>query len=135
MHEFSLMNELLDEVERIRIQGRAVAVASIELDCGPLSGVEPELLQFAFDAMLASRWGHDCQLILNRPPVRARCSACGNVFSPQLNDFRCDKCGSGSVQVTEGESLILRRVVLESPEWGDCRVDQGPAVLGERITK
>jgi hydrogenase nickel incorporation protein HypA/HybF len=134
MHEFSLINELLEEVEQIRTREGAVAITTIELDCGPLCGVEPELLQFAFDSLGRDRLGNECTLILNRPPLRAACSACGNVFSPTLDDFRCDLCGSGEVRVTHGETLILRQVVLESHYPRENRGGDGSAVLDKRTT-
>ena len=48
MHELSVCQGLLDQVTGIARQHQATGVARIRLRIGPLSGVEPQLLQQAF---------------------------------------------------------------------------------------
>ena len=47
MHELSVCGALLDEVSRLAMQHGASAVSMVNLRLGPLSGVEPALLQAA----------------------------------------------------------------------------------------
>ena len=54
MHELSICNALLDQVERIAAERGAHSVAKIVLRIGPLSGVEPELLRNAYPLFAAA---------------------------------------------------------------------------------
>ena len=49
MHEMSICQALMDQVERIATEQGAKQVDSIVLSIGPLSGVEPDLLSRAFE--------------------------------------------------------------------------------------
>ena len=51
MHEESLMRSLLKQVEQLAQQHQAISVEEIEVEIGPLSGVEPLLLSSAFDRL------------------------------------------------------------------------------------
>ena len=48
MHELSVCQGLLDQVAGIARQNQATGVKLIRLRIGPLSGVEPQLLEQAF---------------------------------------------------------------------------------------
>lgn len=113
MHEFSLVEELLDEVLHATATQADTVLREIHVECGPLSGVEPLLLDSAFDILAPERLGAGCQLVIEQVPLRARCETCDSQFEPTLFDFRCSLCGSERTRVTRGDALILKRVVLD----------------------
>ena len=48
MHELSVCQSIIDQVTRVAEQHQGSQVEKIYLQVGPLSGVEPKLLQSAF---------------------------------------------------------------------------------------
>lgn len=113
MHEFSLVECLLDEVVPAIAAEGDVILREVHVECGPLSGVDPVLMETAFDVLAPERIGADCRLVIEPVPLGAECEACGRHFEPTLFDFRCAVCASEKTRVTQGDALILKRIVLE----------------------
>lgn len=116
MHEQSLVEHLLDEVDRLARREGALAVVAIELELGPLSGVEPLLLEAAFERLAPERFGGPVALSLVDVTLEARCATCRLAFEPK--DFRlaCPACGSADTEIIRGDACLLRRVVCDIPD-------------------
>ena len=76
MHELSIAQALLDEIEAAARSRQALRVAAATVSVGPLSGVEPELLVRAFEMARRTRLVTlDTELTLETAEVRVACSA------------------------------------------------------------
>ena len=113
MHEYSIAAELIDAVMHHLAENLDVRVATVYVQVGRLSGIEPQLLLSAFELQAPPQLGPACKLILEDVPLRLVCDACGNEFQPPTWDFFCSSCHSGNTRVIAGEQLVLRRLVLE----------------------
>jgi len=114
MHERSLVQNLLRQVEEIVAEQGGGQVAEIHVQAGDLSGVEPLLFQMAFDEMVPAVFSSDCQLTLKVVPVTAVCSQCDHRFEIVDFQFRCPACQAGSVQVIQGDEVKLISVTINS---------------------
>ena len=65
MHEYSIVQSLLDSCEEHARQNDAKKVAKVVVKIGVLSGVEPDLLQTAFDTFKEQTVCHNAEFILN----------------------------------------------------------------------
>lgn len=112
MHEVSLMRSLLRQVQELAYAHHAVQVDQIEVELGPLSGVEPLQLQSAFEQLIDGTTFATSRLKLTLVELDVRCDDCGAHFS--LNDFRfvCQICGSTSLTILRGDSLRLLTVQM-----------------------
>lgn len=124
MHEQSLVAELLEAIDRLRCDHPrlrdlpAAAGVEIEVLVGQLSGVEPLLLQSAFEMQAPARLGPHCRLTIQHVDTRAVCEICQHEFSPASWNFFCPSCGSGETRVVAGEGLVLHRLVWShEPQW------------------
>lgn len=115
MHEYSVARALLRQVEEIRLAQQANRVQAIRICIGEFSGVEPELLQMAFDA-LAETAMSKTRLEMRRIALTVRCDVCGHEQSVEKFRFECSLCGSSSVTITGGEELTLESVTLEQAD-------------------
>lgn len=113
MHELSVCQGLLCQVERIAAENGAVAVERILLRVGGLSGVEPPLLERAYDIARAGTVAENAQLVIESGPVVVRCRECGGTGEATPNRLLCRHCGDWRVEVTEGEELLLQSVDLQ----------------------
>jgi hydrogenase nickel incorporation protein HypA/HybF len=112
MHELSLCQGLLRQVEKVAAQHQASGVEKIVLRVGGLSGVEPPLLQRAFEVARMGTLAERAELVIERGPVVVRCRQCGGSCAVPVNRLLCTYCGDWRVQVVEGEELLLQSVEL-----------------------
>lgn len=113
MHELSLCQGLLRQVEKVAAQHQASGVGKIVLRVGGLSGVEPTLLQRAFEVARMGTLAETAVLVIERGPVVVRCRQCGGSCAVPVNRLLCTYCGDWRVQVVEGEELLLLSVELD----------------------
>lgn len=104
------------QVTAIAEEHRARRVASITLRLGPLSGVEPELLESAFGISRVGTIADGAELVMENQPVRVRCRRCGEESEASVNNLLCRACGAYETTLVSGDELILARVELMNEE-------------------
>lgn len=112
MHELSVCGALIEQVSALAAQRGAALVRRITIEVGPLSGVDPLLLQAAFCVLRAGSCAAEADLAIDTPDVRICCIACAAVTSTAPNRLVCAQCGGMRSRVLQGDELRLRRVEL-----------------------
>jgi hydrogenase nickel incorporation protein HypA/HybF len=112
MHELSVCQSMLAQVEAIALRENANQVIKIVVHVGPLSGVVPELLQHAFTIARAGGIASEAVLETSVQQVRIRCWQCGAECEAAVNRLICCKCGDFRTQLISGDELILASVEL-----------------------
>ena len=112
MHELSVCQGMLTQVEAIALQHQARGVSSITIRIGPLSGVEPDLLQHAFPVARAGTIAAEANLIIERLTIRVHCEHCGAETDATPNRLLCGACGDWHTRLISGDELILASVEL-----------------------
>lgn len=110
MHELSICQALLTQLETLAVQHQARQVAQIVVKIGPLGGVEPDLLAQAFTIARMDTIADSAELILETLPVRIRCQQCGAESDVPANHLCCHACGDWRTQLLSGDELLLARV-------------------------
>ena len=114
MHELSVCYGLLQQVERVCREHDAHSVARISLEIGPLSGVEPELLQHAWPLAAAGTVAADATLEIEVSGLRVHCTQCGADTEALPNRLLCGDCGDYRTRIISGEELLLKTLELET---------------------
>lgn len=114
MHELAVCQALIEQVERVARQNDARRVISIVITVGPLSGVEPKLLEHAYPLAAAGTMAEHATLEIETVPVRVRCRSCSAETDAGANRLVCGDCGDWKVDVIGGEEMILKRVEVET---------------------
>jgi hydrogenase nickel incorporation protein HypA/HybF len=112
MHELTICQSLLAEVERIVSQNGAVEAAEIIVQVGPLSGVEPGLLQRTFQMARIGTVAARAALKIETGPVVVWCGACDRETTVVPNALLCGDCGGWKVRLRAGDELLLKRLFL-----------------------
>lgn len=115
MHELSVCQALLTQVSEIALGRGAAAVERIVLEVGPLSGVEPALLERAFAVVRTGSCAADAVLSIETPAVMIRCLTCDAQSQTAPNRLVCRVCGGYRTRIVAGDELRLRRVELRVP--------------------
>ncbi len=112
MHELSVCQALLAQVEQVARDNQAQHVDKIVLRIGPLAGVEPRLLQDAFPIARVGTVAADAELVIETLPLTVRCQGCGAETAAQPNRLICGACGDWHTQLISGDELLLASVEL-----------------------
>jgi hydrogenase nickel incorporation protein HypA/HybF len=70
----------------------ARTVHRIGLRIGPLAGIVPEALEFAFDVLTRGTIAETAELVVEPVPIDYQCAACGREFSAPEIVLDCPKC-------------------------------------------
>ena len=115
MHELSVCQALLDQVDRIAQEQGAITVHVIHLSVGPLSGVVPELLDNAFTLLRDTTIAAKAQLKIETAPVRIHCPSCDHEATVTPNQLACPVCQDWRTTLVTGDELLLRNLELTIP--------------------
>jgi len=123
MHELSICQALMTQVEQVVRQKGAARVISITLQVGPLSGVEGRLLSDAFVFAAAGTPASAAQLVIESMPVRIWCTVCERETDALPNRLVCGHCGAFRTRLVSGDELLLKSLELEldAPGGADPR--------------
>ncbi len=107
MHEVGLMQSALDLAVEYATREGAQHIHLIRLRVGPLSGVVPEALRFAFDVVIRGTMAEGASLEIEEVPLVSFCPNCQKEFTASGWIFECPTCGQPSGQVRQGAELEL----------------------------
>ncbi len=112
MHEVSIMENILSIVEpRARAVG-ANRITRITVRVGELSGVAPEALEFAFQALTPGTLAEGGDLVIERIPVRCFCKTCRRQFQPDGPFYICPDCHEPTNEILSGRELEIASVEI-----------------------
>jgi hydrogenase nickel incorporation protein HypA/HybF len=113
MHEYSIVQSLLESCEEHACKNEAKKVSKVVVKIGVLSGVEPDLLQTAFDTFKEKTICHECEFVINIQDVIIHCHDCNSDSTLQKKEFFCPKCESINIDVTDGEEMYLMSLEMQ----------------------
>ena len=121
MHEAAVAKSILDIVALRAAEHEGALVRVVKVDLGQFTAVDPESLEFAFDAIKQDY--ADCKeskLELRLVQTRALCASNRHHYMPAASfGFCCTTCGDGIGELTAGTELQVTGCVLELPHGGD----------------
>ena len=111
MHEYSLVQALLQRVEETARSHHATAVHRVTVRIGPLAGVERDLFNTAYQHCRSGTLCQGAELVITGEDVAWRCEACGADI-PAGSVLACPTCG-WPARLSGGDGLMLERLELE----------------------
>jgi len=113
MHEYSIVQSLVDRVDaEVKSRG-ATTVHRLSIRIGELSGVDPELLMTAYETFRHRTVCERAELDLTIVAARWTCERCGRRIEPG-SLLKCEICDRPAV-LAEGDEIILDRIEMEVP--------------------
>ncbi len=112
MHEYSIIQALLDQCENIAQQNDATKVEKIQIKIGVMSGVEPHLLSVSFDTFKEDTLCSDAKLEIIHQPLVIECQECKHIETLTEIKYTCTKCNSSNIKVIDGEDMYLMKVEM-----------------------
>ena len=113
MHEYSIVQALLDSCEENARANNATKVTRVVVKIGVMSGVEPELLRTAFDTFKEATMCEEAEFIINHQSVVVKCHNCLSESTLEKLEYSCPKCKSTELDIVDGEDMYLMQLELE----------------------
>lgn len=112
VHELSICQALIEQVEAVAREADAVQVVQVQIGIGPLSGVEPQLLEQAFQLARAGSIAATASLLIEHLPIRVSCRECGQETAAEVANLACGNCGDWHTRLVSGDEMLLLQVEL-----------------------
>ncbi|HHI00042.1 hydrogenase maturation nickel metallochaperone HypA [Thermovirga sp.] len=118
MHELSLIEALIEELEKQNELNKWGKVLKVNLKVGAMRQVIPEVMTFAFEVSTEGTFLDGAKLELDIVPIKWRCKACGNEWDEEraTNGGLCEKCGSIDVELLSGMELEIESLEVEDTD-------------------
>jgi hydrogenase nickel incorporation protein HypA/HybF len=116
MHEFGLMQSVLENVETSAREAGAERVTEIRLVVGEMREVVPEAMEFAFEALAPDTLSEGAHLVMTRVAPRSRCLTCGHTFEHDRFHWACPACDALATELLAGKELYIDAIEVDLPE-------------------
>lgn len=110
IHELSIAQAIVDVAARNAGGSRVTGVC---VRVGHLRQVVPSALEFSFELCAHGTPVEGAVLELQEVPIRVTCRSCGEESEPAGFPLACGACGTLSVEVVQGEELLVESLELE----------------------
>ena len=107
MHEFSIMESALELAGKNTRDAGATQIHRLVLRVGKLSGVVPEALRFAFDALKPGSLAAAAELQIEEVPTVCWCADCAAEFEAADLKYECPRCHQPSGDLRRGKEMEL----------------------------
>lgn len=113
MHEYSVVQALLEQIEGVAKENKATKVTKIITKIGVMSGIEPHLLEIAFNTFKEKTICDGAEFVMKLQPIKIRCHGCSNESELDKVHYCCPECSSTDVEVIDGEDMFLMSLEME----------------------
>lgn len=113
MHEYSIVQALLDSCEDYAKQNDASKVTKVIVKIGVMSGVEPDLLETAFNTFKEESICAEAEFIMNIQAIKVSCNDCSQESELKKLEYLCPSCKSDDLKIIDGEDMYLMQLELE----------------------
>lgn len=115
MHEISLVRNIFNTLKKEYSDLDMNSIKKIHLQAGILSGVEPLLIQNAFEAVTSTENPEfkNCVLAVEVIPVIVNCSVCGLDSEIKNYKFICSHCQSPCNNIIKGNELNISAIEVD----------------------
>jgi hydrogenase nickel incorporation protein HypA/HybF len=111
MHEYSIVQALLDRVEEEARRRGATRVHAVRVRIGELAGVEIDLLRTAYETIRRGTACEDAPLEVAVADARWLCPVCSTAF-PRGAALQCPDCHQPA-RLASGDEIMLDRIEME----------------------
>jgi len=113
MHELSIATSILQRVDAEAAKNPGVRPVKVGVRIGELAGVDPDALNFAFDAIVKDSAWKDLALEIEYRKRAQGCPSCGHSFQVQGWETACPRCGETQTACVAGDEMDITFIEVE----------------------
>ena len=112
MHEYSIVQALIDQVETVAAKNGGGAVHHVYVKLGDLAGVDPDLLQTAYETFRSGTGCDGAAITIERVAAQWTCPRCFVPFQRGAA-LHCSSCDTPA-RLAAGDEILLQRIEMEA---------------------
>lgn len=128
MHEMGIANSILDGVAAELHRRPGSRAVKVGVRIGELAGIDPDALNFAFEALTIDTPLAGVKLDVEYVAPRSRCRECTREFEVHNYELLCPACGSLSTDRISGDELLFTYLEIEEPDSAESKSSNPEAV-------
>lgn len=113
MHEYSIVQALLDQCEAYAKANDSTKITKVVTKIGKLSGVEPHLLETAFETFKEHTVCDGAVFVMHLQDLKLHCNSCQQESEQSEVRYQCLHCQSTDVAAIDGEEMYLMTLEME----------------------
>ena len=113
MHEYSIVQALLEQCESHAKANNSTKITKVVTKIGKLSGVEPHLLETAFETFKEKTVCERAEFVMQLQDLKLHCNECQKESEQSEVRYQCIHCQSTDVSVVDGEDMYLMTLEME----------------------
>jgi hydrogenase nickel incorporation protein HypA/HybF len=112
MHEMALARDILRKIEESwsRVAGHGSRVKYVKVQLGESRFTHMEELKELLTDISKGTIAEGAKVEFEVSKVKSACADCGTEFKPKEMRLNCEKCGSGNIQLTSGNELVIKEI-------------------------
>ena len=110
MHEFSLVENIIEIITETAERNGLTRVEAVELEVGDASGVIREAMEFAWEAGIKGTIIHGAVLKIKEIPLVVKCNVCKRQYEPAEIYDTCPGCGEVDPEILSGKELRVMAI-------------------------
>ncbi|RLA71665.1 MAG: hydrogenase maturation nickel metallochaperone HypA [Epsilonproteobacteria bacterium] len=114
MHEYSIVQALLEQCETLAKENSAEKITKVVTKIGKFSGIEPHLLEIAFETFKEKTVCDGAEFVMNIQDLLLYCNDCKKETLRKEAHYQCKHCQSTNVSVIDGDEMYLMTLEMES---------------------
>ncbi len=111
MHEVSIAENIIRIVENVAQEHHLGRIDKVVLEIGQFSGVEVELLRYAFEIINKGTLIEKAEIEILSPPLLLYCRQCETEYLGELDDLRCPVCLGEQFETLQGREMLVKSIV------------------------
>ncbi len=112
MHEYSIVQSLIASCEENARVNSATQVTKVVVKIGAMSGVEPQLLETAFDTFKEETICAGAKFQINIQALKIYCHNCLKEYELEKDNYNCPSCQGVELDVLDGEDIYLMQLEM-----------------------
>jgi hydrogenase nickel incorporation protein HypA/HybF len=114
MHEMGIANSVLDAIRVETLRFPEGHIYKVGVRIGELAGVNPEAMNFCFEALVRGTELEPLVLEIEYCPRRYQCRCCHHSHAAAREEAICPECGMTDLQFIGGDELELAYLEVEN---------------------
>ncbi|MFA8436060.1 MAG: hydrogenase maturation nickel metallochaperone HypA [Marinifilaceae bacterium] len=116
MHEFSIINNIIQTITEIAEQEKLCRITRITLVIGKMRRIVPSILEYAFRISSKDTLAENAEICIESIPIKMQCKDCNHISEIIDDLYICLACGGTGLQLHSGKELYIKSIDGEQKE-------------------
>jgi len=114
MHEYHIVESIVNQILEKAKNSNAKKITGVTLVMGELSGLQEESIRVYFDNLAKENILEGAKLTVKTAKSKLKCQDCGMIFEYEKSNFSCPNCSGPGILTNSGKEFYIDNIEIES---------------------